>query len=156
MKVKKQIVTTEEIELESTGITLLSIDEYIANKDMIPPMNGWYWLRSSACYPKYVAIVITVGSISRDLVCANGVVRPALKICNLESSSLSVGDKFELAGCAWTILTNDLVLCDEGIGKTCFREDYKATDANDYEKSDIKKWLYDWAKENGIEFNNNL
>lgn len=57
-----------------------------------------------------------------------------------------------MAGHGWTFITNELVLCNEIVGFGCFREDEQAEDANDFEKSDIKIWLRNWVKKNGIMF----
>lgn len=151
MKVFKQIVTKKELDIKFTGITLLSKDEYNNNKDIIPPVNSRWWLRSPG-YLQYFAVYvyadgpITDRTVDSDCSC----VRPALYIW--KSSDLNRGDKFELAGRLWTVLSNNLALCDDTVGQTCFREDRTAEDANDYEKSDIKKWLHDWAEENDISF----
>lgn len=154
MIVKKQIVTTQEIETYFTGITLLSKDEYISNIDIIEPTNDWYWwwLRSPGSHQDYAASVSCDGSIYSYYVnFGGGCVRPAL-IGNLKSSNLLRGDRFFLASFTWTVLTDEIALCDEFVGRTCFRKDYKAKNANDFDASDIKKWLYDWADKNGICF----
>ena len=62
----------------------------------------------------------------------------------------------ELAGHTWTVIADDLVLCDDIVGYACFRKDHNAKDANDYEASDVKKWLENWAVENGIVINAEL
>ena len=50
----------------------------------------------------------------------------------------------------WTMIGDSLALCDDVVGSCAFRKNWKAQDANIYEKSDIKKWLENWAEENGI------
>ena len=153
MKVNKQVITTKEIDVKFTGITLISEDEYNANKDIIPLIDQWWWLRFPGRYQYYAARAYPDGSLGRIYVnYANAVVRPALLIWNPESANLNRGDKFELVGYTWTVLSKDIALCDKAVGQTSFRNDYKAQDANDFEKSDIKQWLYNWAEENGIEF----
>lgn len=153
MKVNKQVFTTKEIDVKFTGITLLSSEEYNANIELIPYINKWWWLRSPGYYQHTAARVLSDGSIYYNSVFADsGCVRPALLIWNPESSNLNHGDKFELAGYTWTVLSEDIALCDKAVGQTSFRNDYQAQDANDFEKSDIKQWLYNWAEENGIEF----
>lgn len=77
-------------------------------------------------------------------------VRPALQIPDLESFNLRIGDRFILVGEQWVVISKDKALCDRIIGKMPFREDWKAPDANDYEKSDVKIWLEKWAVERGI------
>lgn len=79
-------------------------------------------------------------------------VRPALQILNPESSNLNPGDQLEVVGHGWTVLNGGLALCNEIIGRTQFRKDWEAPDANVYERSDVKRYVEEWAKENGIEF----
>lgn len=38
-------------------------------------------------------------------------------------------------------------LCDNIIGKCVFREDWKAKEANEYEASDVKKYVDKWFNE---------
>ena len=160
MLVKKRIVTTENVNLDITGITLLSIEEYEATRDMIPMVKDDWWLRSLSDDASFAMSVCGGGEVYQRL--GTGVlfglqlqysvdstlgVRPAL---NLELGDLRIGDVFELAGYVWTVINENVALCDDIIAKTCFREDWDAVDANNYEASDVKKWLHDWAKTNGI------
>jgi proteasome lid subunit RPN8/RPN11 len=83
-------------------------------------------------------------------------VRPVV-ICDLSSSDLSVGDQISLADYSWTVIcvSNDIaddpyngdamILCDDFVGYTCFREDYSATDSTEYDASDVKQWLANWV-----------
>ena len=152
MEAEKLITTTEPIELEITEITLLSKEEYEKAKENIQLLACWWWLRSPG--RSYYAAYVYGGG----WVCANGIgvdyvgiaVRPALKIRNLESTNLQIGDKIQLAGYTWTVISGGIVLCDEAVGRTCFRKDWKAGDANAYEASDIKKWIRNWAGNKGI------
>ena len=152
MKANKLITTTQEFDIKITGITLLSKEEYEENRDIIPAVN-WWWLRSPGGNQSLAALVRSGGSLNSSRVHYDyGYVRPALYVWNPQSSNLKRGDNFELAGYTWTMLSNDLALCDETVGQTCFRRDWRAEDANVYDKSDIKQWLHDWAEESGIEF----
>ena len=153
MKVEKIIKNTKEIDLQIEEITLLSKEEYLAAKDIIPARHDWWWLRSPYRYDtNYAGVVRSIGNFNYDpVVDGSDGVSPALKIRDLKSSNLEVGDQIILAGYTWTVISDDYILCDSIVGKTCFRKDWKAPDANVYEKSDIKKWLEAWAKEHGIE-----
>jgi len=152
MVVEKQVISTEKVEVPIYGIKLLSIEEYQENRDMICILDGWWWL-SSTGYGQSDAAYVYYDSSSCDYYFTSGIgyVRPAL-IGNFKSSNLKRGDKIEVAGYTWTVLDNELALCDKGVGRTCFRKDWEANNANDYDASDIKKWLHDWAEENGISF----
>ena len=155
MKVNWLVVTKIEVDLDIAEVTLLSAEEYEAAKDVIPMRDEFWWLWSPCSEGSNRAgFVDDRGRLDFDGVDNDYVgVSPALKIRNLRSSNLSRGDKFELAGHAWTVVSDDMALCDEIVGYTCFRKDYEAEDANDYEASDIKKWLEAWAAENGIVVN---
>ena len=148
MKIKKQIITTKDIELEIKGITLLDIDEYESCKDIAPLSAVWWWLRAPGSISYYAAYVIDFGYVDYygDNVSCVGGVRPAL-IYN-PTEIVKVGDKVEVAGYLWTIISDNMMLCDDIIGKSAFEKDWRADDANDYEKSDIKKWIEKWYEEN--------
>ena len=153
MKAKKQIITTQDIDLAITDVTLLSIEEYEANKNIIPPIHDCWWLRSPGSDSSNVANVYDDGYVNDDNVDYDNNVRPVVALRLSESciSNLDVGDKIEMAGYTWTMLRDGLALCDDVVGRAAFRKDWKAKDANVYEVSDIKKWLEKWAVENGIE-----
>lgn len=152
MEVEKHIVTTERRDIDIVDVTLLSIDEYRNCRAAIPSIyKYWWWLRSPGYYSDNAAYVNTDGGVNDFGYYVNYdevAVRPALKIKNLDSFNL--GDKFDLAGCTWTVISEDLALCDSVIGEVAFREDWRAKDANDYAKSDIKKWLGNWAAKNDL------
>lgn len=145
MKIRRRIM--QETEIEILGVTLLSIEEYMENKDLIPRIDDWWWLRSPGNYQRSATIVYYDGDVCDygDLVSGdNNAVRPALKIGNPES--LNPGSKFECAGYAWTMLHGNLALCDSSIGETAFSNN----GSNDYETSTVKRYVENWAKEEGI------
>lgn len=141
----------KEAELEITEITLLSVkeaDSLLTKEQRF--IGSWWWLRSPGRYPDRAAYVSSGGNISAygNYVRSNyGVIRPALRFSN---SNLVWGDSFE-AGCEqWLVIDDGLALCESIVGKSPFRTDYNASDANDYEKSDVKKWLDNWALRRGL------
>lgn len=143
MKVEKLI----RVDLDVQGITLLSIEEYKKHKRHITPIDCVWWLRSPGCRSWLAAYVGSSGivnsngdDVDRDLIA----VRPALQVANPKSASLKIGDKFCLFGYEWTVISKELALCDEVVGKHAFREDWQAEDANDYEQSDVKRFLEEW------------
>lgn len=151
MLASKIITFLEPVDLDVVEVTLLSEEEYRANKNIIPLINKWWWLCSPGGGMYYAVFVYGDGSLSANFVNTNnGCVRPVLRIRNFRSCNLLIENKFELAGYTWTVLSDDLALCDKEIGRTCFREDIDAEDANVYKKSDIKKYLKKWAAEAGI------
>lgn len=155
MKITKQITIEKEIDVQISEITLLSKEEYSFAEEVIRPIDGWWWLRSPGYSQDNAALVRYAGSLSSTYVGNDsGCVRPALRIRNPKSSNLKVGDKLQVAGYVWTIVlgTADkfVALCDDSIGTIAFRYDWKADDANDFEKSDVKRYLNEWAEQKGI------
>lgn len=149
MKVKQVLNKYKNITIKVKGITLLSKEEYRECKDNIPAINKPWWLRSPGHYVFFAACVYGDGSIDYygyDVDNSEFGVRPVLII----KSNLQIKDEFNLAGHAWTVISEDYAICNDIIGEYCFREDWRAKDSNNYKKSDIKKYIEDWAKENGI------
>ena len=139
-------VTSKKIKV--SGITLLTKEEAKALPEELRVLGTGWWLRSPGNSQYYAAGVNYYGALYNYLVhfSPEGV-RPAL---NLESSDLKIGDKIEMAGYKWTAISESKVLCDTIVNRICFRENVNTPDANDYEKSDIKKWLEKWAKDKGV------
>ena len=136
----------------------------------------WWWLRSPGggggwvrdeflsdgyspeeidqMFAAYVNLVGSVRYVGYNVCNDIGCVRPALILSNLKSSNLKsieelgVGEHFEFGGYTFTVISNKYALCDEAIDEMAFREDYEAKDANVYEKSDVKKFLDNWFREN--------
>lgn len=151
MKAKRQIISYQDMHIDVEKVTLLSTSEYIAWRDAILPIHECWWLRSRGISQVYAMDVWYDGSLSEHVVeDYNGCVRPALRILTKAFSNLDIGDKVELVGLMWTKIAANVLLCDKTVGRTCFRKDWKADDANDYKTSDIKKWLENWAKEVGL------
>lgn len=144
MKIKKYI--TKELDIDIKGITLLSIEEYEASRPYIRLGDNNWWLRSPSAYNDCAAYASSCGYMDGacDFVIESCGVRPALKIT---SSDLSTGDRFNLFEQDWTVISDEYALCDYSIGRYCFRKDCYAEDANDYEASDVKKFLEDWFEE---------
>lgn len=133
------------------GITLLSLEEYQELEPNISLLNRLWWLRSPGFDDISAAFVIGAYGFFNVIGFIVGLafgVRPALV---LESSNLQVGDNFEFGNHTFTVISEKYALCNDSIGDHCFREDWKAKDANDYEKSDVKKYIESWAKEHGLD-----
>lgn len=148
MKVRKVIRRKVETELEITGATLLFPDEaeeFLLEEDRC--YDDWWWLRSYGYDGSFAAYVDEFGDIHCEGTqvdeyggCA---VRPALKIKNLETSGLSVGDIFEMKGYEFKIISENLAwMYNQNIGNGFFNKDYRK--GNDYENSDIKKYVDCW------------
>lgn len=136
---------TENLEIDNA--TLLTIEEATQLSEELKNYIDLWWLRSPGYFSDCGAYVGICGFIDRygcnvsyDCV----LTRPALKISNLQSSNFQVGDRFEFGGKPFQIISNSLAFCLTDIGNHCFREDLRAKDVTDYEKSDIKKYVDEW------------
>ena len=151
MKVQK--VVTEDVNIDIQGITLLSIEEAmeIAKNDtmfmgLLGCKKGNWWLRSpgegtnNVAYVDHELAMINSGGVNATNYFG---VRPALQF-NYSTSDLQIGDKVMIFGYIWTVVSEQLVLCDDIIEKMMFTQDVYGEDQNNYEKSDIKKWLDKW------------
>lgn len=147
MTVGKIITKTEPQELEITGATLLSVKEAVKlPKDTRVAAANW-WLRSPSYFDGRAAFVAGSDGIVREAgyAVSNAFgVRPALRISGLESSAFKTGDRFELGGHSFTVVSDQYALCEGIIGRYFFRDDWKVGGANDYEKSDVKKYVDRW------------
>lgn len=143
MKAKIEKLVREPCELEIIGATLLTADEaeqLLTAKDRA--CKSWWWLRSPGDGWYYAAVVTDFGSV---LAYGRGVndvsvgVRPALRIANLASINLKIGDEFDIGGRRFRIISNYLALCNSIVG-------YSRFDAknNDYERSEIKAFVDAW------------
>ena len=144
--------------LEITGATLLSVEEARQLDEKILKAPDVWWLRSRGDNDRSAACVYEDGSVidyGRDVWHSFGV-RPALQLSNLEESGLQIGDKFTLHSSGtskligdynFTVISDKYALCDKIVWRSIFREDWEAweeKDANNYEASDVKKFVDDW------------
>ncbi len=138
--------------LDIVNATLLSIEEYEACKckdvikDVISTVNGCdLWLRSPGGHAYYAATVHDNGYVNKygGLVSSRRSVRPAL-VFNPDSCDLSIGDKVKVKNVMFTVISKNMMLADECIGRHCFRKEETAPDANAYETSDVKKYVDKW------------
>ncbi len=132
------------------GAILFSINE--AKTRLIEKERAykdWWWLRTPEYSQMSATYVNEDGSVRYggvDVDINSGCVRPALRI-NLKNSDLKTGDAFVFGDKFFKIVSKDLAFCLEDIGYCCFRDDWNAPDANDYEVSDVKKFVDTWFKE---------
>lgn len=146
----------KDAELDITGARLLTITEAEALPERLRVSDYVWWLRTAAAVHdniwcqltrNYIAAVHEDGCISYHICDIDFYsVRPALKIANLRSSDLKIGDIFEFDEYKFEIISNNLAFCLDSIRSMAFREDWRALDAYDYIKSDVKKYIDDWFK----------
>lgn len=148
MRIKK--LTMQDEALEITEATLLTAEEAETLPHRLREYEYWWWLRSSGDTQYAAALVYSYGSVNYYGISVYGdgvYVRPALKIQNLESSNLAVGDTFIFHDKIFEVINKTTAFCTEDIGTYCFRKGWKAIDANDYETSDVKKYVDNWFSE---------
>lgn len=132
--------------LEITGATLLSTEEARQLDEKILKAPDVWWLRSHGDDDVSAACVNACGYVydsGYDVRQCFGV-RPALKLSNLEGSGLQIGGRFTFGDYNFTIISEKRALCNKIVWRSIFREDGGAKDANDYEASDVKKFVDDW------------
>lgn len=145
MKVEKIIAETEELDIVKA--TLLSLEEAKKLPIRLRQYNKWWWLRSSDPNQSYTVYVFGIGSafyLGDQVYNEVGAVRPVLKLDGLKSSNFTIGDVFIFSGKRFEVIDNETAFCLEDIGTCAFRKDWRAEDANNYEKSDVKKFIDDW------------
>lgn len=137
-----------------TEATLLSADEARAARDNIPPVNEYWWLRSTReneywwlHSPKdmrpFVACVLPGDGVMIDSMTVRNTqlgVRPVLKF-DSNCSNLPIGAVVLYKNLTWTHIAEGILLCDSIICKQPFRKDGEAEDSNIYESSDVKKYI---------------
>ena len=133
------------------GITLLSIDEAKNLSDYILRFSEWWWLRSPGYDSFNAALVAFDGDVDDygfRVSNEDNAVRPALLCFNLKPLNLKIGDYVNAFDKIWQYIGKDMILLfGKPLTLMAFREDCRASDANDYEKSDVKKYLDNWFKE---------
>ena len=147
MIVDRIITKKKPLDIIITDIRLLTVPQYINNKNIIPAVDRWWWLSSPYEINRFVECVSDDGEVFRtDVHYTDGGVRPLL-VGDFEP--LFRGDKFELANYTWTVLSRYSALCDHSVGRTYFIG-WDKEDANSYNKSNVKFWVENWAEKNNI------
>lgn len=130
------------------GATLLSAEEAetLLSKEE-RAYNNWWWLRTPGNYSAYACDVNYYGGVNdigHLVYNYSSGVRPALNI-DASASNITVGDVFMFGGKEFKVLSPKLAwMHKDDIGNCAFRQDWKAEDANNYEASDVKKFVDAW------------
>lgn len=136
------------------GATILSAEESDAfltqeqRKCKWGGINSVWWLRTPGRRHDFAAYVYVDGQFRNDgaLVTAPDInIRPALKISGLQYTDLSIGDHFTFGDYSFSVISNNLALCDESADLCQFNEN--SQDGNDYETSHIKTKIDEWFNE---------
>lgn len=147
MIVKKTFTKNKQLDIK--GATLLSLDEAasLLTAEERCYCSTW-WLRTPGFISNYACYVFSNGSVNYygfNVFNFYIGVRPALIINRIESSGWKVGDIFEFGGKEFKILSPKLAwMYKDDIGRCAFRKSFKADDANNYEVSDVKKFVDNW------------
>ena len=122
-------------------ITLLTKEEYVKYKNIIPLIDSGWWLKD-ACPDSHCAVhCVDRYGVPDSYSCyySNGV-RPVLKMNVANLKSLNPGDKIRIGSKSFTVLSWDefelIALCDTFIDKRYFD-----SNGNEWEKSELKEWL---------------
>lgn len=142
-------------QVKNDKIFLLSVAEYWRLRENIPLINCWWWLRSPGSDSCSAVDVRDDGSVCLNgcnVHDGSGAVRPALKISNLESSKLEIGARFVAYDFPWIKISEDLAIAEVPISFRRFNQvsrDHNGVleESNDYETSDIRRFLLDWGAE---------
>ena len=148
MKITRFVPTEEELQIED--ITLLSVKQYEQCRKHIPWIPSPWWLRDGGEKSWLATYVDSMGGVNKDgriVTETRFVVRPALKVESVCDAGLQVDDKFSAIGQEWTVISETLVICNEGIAEHQFAESQDGLDANDYKKSAVKKLIEKWLEE---------
>jgi len=154
MKVKNIFrIIAREANLEIAEARLLTVEEAKKLPNRLRIYPRWWWLKTRGILSDSVTVVTKFGYINEngvDTAFDKGAVRPALEISNLELSNLRIGDTFEFGYRRFEIISDNRAFCLEDIGEGYFNHciEGELDDFNDYEKSDIKKYVDEWFKRN--------
>ena len=109
-----------------------------------------YWLKNPGRYEynTTAACVHGAGEISEEgfLITAELRVRPVLYVSGLTEYDVIPYDELKLFNRVWIAIPENTLLLKCSLGTYCFRKDYMVDDANEYEASDIKKYLDGWLE----------
>lgn len=138
-------------DLQIGYVAVLSVGEADSLPVSIKAIDSNWWTRTPGMGIGTVGVVYQgTGRIYLDgdvcsMVCG---VRPALQIDNLESLNLGKYDKFTVGSFSYTVISDDMVLCDDIVGACPFNNDMSLN--SDYDTSYLKQFVKDWSREQGF------
>ena len=136
-----------EISIKLKDVTIPSGEEIERWTSRIPSENKWYWLRSADKEQGIAGIAgknNKINAYGDDVDNKNGV-RPLL-LFDTEDCDLISGAKITKNEVVYTVISSGVMIADKIVGTTHFNSAKDSDVSNDYSKSDVKKWLDDWAK----------
>ena len=136
-----------EISIKLKDVTLPSGEEIERWTSRIPSENKWYWLRTGNKEQGIAGIAgknNKINAYGDDVDNKNGV-RP-LVLFDTEECDLISGAKITKNEVVYTVISSGVMIADKIVGTTHFNSAKDSEVSNDYSKSEVKKWLDDWAK----------
>lgn len=134
----------EDFEIELKEASLLSRLEFKEFKDMIPPVSEKWWTLTPDSLENDRVMVVYGDKVFDESINVVIGVRPVLKIEN-KLKKIRPGQKFEFASYDWTLLKDDLALCDRVINISNFN-DWTIRNNNVYQTSMLKEYIDRWFK----------
>lgn len=108
-----------------SAATLLSLEEFNDNKDIIPVATAWWWLRSRGAYSNKAAYVFIDGDVypeGYDVSKEKADVRPAFEINPKIAGNIAPGEKIQIGKYDATMLKGGICLLDDCVCKHRFDE----------------------------------
>jgi len=130
-----------KVGFDDDEIFLLSEVEYEKYYCVLPHMNCCRWLRSPVEDIDCAALILDDGSlglIGKHIDSYDVAVWPALRV---KFSFREVGERFIMYEFPWIMIDKELAIAEVPIALRRFDES-----SNDYEKSEIRQFLFDWLK----------
>lgn len=147
MKIERIEMTKTPMDIAITEARLLTKEEAEALPERLRRYLDFWWTSTADAEYTFRAWMMNgnLCYLIKRNVNVETVARPALIF---ELSSLKIGDRFIVADLEFEVISEGLAFCTTDIGKCAFRKDWDAKDANQYEASDIKKYIDKWFEEN--------
>ncbi|GEM_PF-3870538 len=131
----KNIFTKDDIE----SVSLLSMDEYKKNRDLIPVVKCWWWINSPGIYKKNAMYIFIDGEIYTEgykVDSDRAGIRPVFRLKPEAAHGLKLGEKVIIGKYSATVLDNDSCLLDDVVCNHRFD-----IASNNWEKSELKSFI---------------
>lgn len=116
MTANKIVKTMEPIKLDVTGVTLPTWEDVKKVPDRFLSIGQRWWLQTAGEDYRVVKSVDRHGFIGNANIGQSYGVRPVLIIKNIQELALAEGDELELAEHTWTVIHNNMALCNDIVG----------------------------------------
>ncbi len=142
MIAKKKVIEKQEVDIQISMISVLSSREYRSMRKYTPKLELSWWLRDGVYADDTGYDYYTTYDFEKRLG-----IRPVLTIKNSKKCDLHLGDEFEFVDQTWTMISDDMAICNNAIG-LC---PYSKEDDTTYSDSILKKELKHWAMDHGLQ-----